>query len=264
MIGNPDIIPIISISNKDGTNIENIHRVLYSLPPRDKWYQVKTSGSVFYIDSVFVVQGIGLVLSGTNKGNPIKMKQKMYLGPFNGKFKEVQVRSIHNSLKQNVDKTMQGVQSCLAIKVVNQKELLDRSMIRKGMVVIDDINKYKNNVVKSFYARINILHHATTIKTGYSPVIHCGPIRQAAQIDLDSITKASENDKKLLRSGDNKIVKFTFNYHSEFMEENMIFFFRDGTTKGVGEVLKITDNLDGINLESSEQTNLLSQYANSN
>lgn len=259
MIGNHDIIPIISISNKDGTNIENIHRILYSLPPRDKWSHVKTTGTVFYIDSVFMVQGIGLVLSGTNKGDIIKVKQKMYLGPFNGKFKEIHIRSIHNSLNQNVNETIQGVQSCLAIKIVNHKELLDRSMIRKGMVIIDNINKYKNNVVKSFYARINILHHATTIKTGYSPVIHCGPIRQAAQIDLDSIVKDSENDKKLLRSGDNKIVKFTFNFHPEFIEENMIFFFRDGTTKGVGEVLKITDNLDEINLESDKQTNLLSQ-----
>jgi elongation factor 1-alpha len=256
MIGNQDIIPIISISNKDGTNIENLHRVLYTLSPRDKWTQVKTSGSVFYIDSVFMVQGIGMVLSGTNKGSPIKLKQKMFLGPFNGQFKEVQVRSIHNSLKQNVDETIQGVQSCVAIKIVNQKETIERSMIRKGMVIIDDFNKYKNNVVKSFYARINILHHATTIKTGYSPVIHCGPIRQSAHIDLDFT--ASENDKKLLRSGDNKIVKFTFNYHPEFMEENMIFFFRDGTTKGVGEVLKITESLDGIILDSLETTKLLS------
>jgi GTPase len=262
MIGNPDIIPIISISNKDGTNIENLHRVLYSLPPRDKWSHVKTPGSVYYIDSVFVVQGIGMVLSGINKGNPIKLKQKMYLGPFNGQFKEIQIRSIHNSLKQNVDETSQGVQSCIAIKAVNQKEVIERSMIRKGMVVIDDVNKYKNNVVKSFYSRINILHHATTIKTGYSPVIHCGPIRQAAQIDLDSISNVNENDKKLLRSGDNKIVKFTFNYHPEFMEENMIFFFREGTTKGVGEVLKITDTLDGINLEETSTINLLTQNVN--
>jgi hypothetical protein len=52
----------------------------------------------------------------------------------------------------------------------------------------------------------------------------------------------------LLRSGDNKIVKFTFAYHPEFIEENMIFFFRDGTTKGVGEVLRITDNIDGLNI----------------
>lgn len=251
MNGNPDIIPIISISNKDGTNIENLHRLLYSIPPRDKWLHVRTPGSVFYIDAVFNVQGIGLVLSGTNKGAPIKTKQKLFLGPFNGQFKEIQVRSIHNNLRQLIDETVQGAQTCMAIKIVNQKDTIDKRMIRKGMVVLDDVNKYKNNVVKSFYARINILHHATTIKSGYSPVIHCGPIRQTAEIDLDFIIQEN-SEKNLLRSGDNRIVKFTFNYHPEFIEENMIFFFRDGTTKGVGEVLKITDNLD-----FNQETNLL-------
>jgi len=254
MIGNPDIIPIISISNKDGTNIDNLHRLLYSLPPRDKWQNVKTSGSVFYIDAVFVVPGIGLVVSGTNKGTPIRLKQKMYIGPFNGQFKEIIIRSIHNSLKQNVDETTHGVKSCLAFKLTNQKETIERSMIKKGMVVIDDMNKYKNNVVSSFYARINVLHHATTIKSGYSPVIHCGPIRQAAKIDLDAISentninvdKNSDASNNLLRSGDNKIVKFSFVFHPEFIEENMIFFFRDGMTKGVGEVLKITDDIIGL------------------
>lgn len=258
MIGNQDIIPIVSISNKDGTNIENLHRILYSLPPRDKWSHVKTAGSVFYIDAVFLVPGIGLVVSGTNKGAPIKLKQKVYIGPFNGQFKEIIVRSIHNSLKQNVEETSQGVQSCIAFKLTSQKEVLERSMIKKGMVVIDDLNKYKNNVVSTFYARINVLHHSTTIKTGYSPVIHCGPIRQSAKIDLEFLAqfnkidnKSNEDDKKnLLRSGDNKIVKFTFAYHPEFIEENMVFFFRDGTTKGVGEVLKITDTFDDINVES--------------
>jgi GTPase len=241
MSGNPDIIPIISLSNKDGTNIENFHRLLYSLPPRDKWSHVRTAGSVFYIDSVFIVPGIGLVVSGTNKGLPIKIKQKLYIGPFNGQFKEIQIKSIHNSLRQNVDETEIGVQSCLAIKSLNQKDIIEREMIKKGMVIIDDLEKYKNNVVKNFYARINVLHHATTIKTGYSPVIHCGPIRQTAVIDLD--IRGTNN---ILRSGDNKIVKFTFCFHPEFIEENMIFFFRDGTTKGVGEVLRITDNIEDL------------------
>ena len=111
------------------------------------------------------------------------------------------------------------------------------------MILIDDISKYKSNIVKSFYARINILHHSTTIKTGYSPVIHCGPVRQTAQINLESNDPSeliNPDMNIVLRSGDNKIVKFTFNYHPEFMEENMIFFFRDGTTKGVGSVLKLS------------------------
>jgi GTPase len=253
MIGNPDIIPIISVSNKEGTNIENLHKILYNIQPRDKWTNSKTPGSVFYIDSVFMVPGIGMVVSGMNKGQSVKLKQKMYLGPFSGQFKEIQIRSIHNSLKQNIDEAPGNVQSCLAFKILNQKDEITRNMIKKGMVIIDDLSKYKNNVVKTFLARINILHHSTTIKTGYCPVIHCGPIRQAAKIDLDSIVKTNEksennaNDlkqKNLLRSGDNRIVKFTFEFNPEFMEENMIFFFRDGTTKGVGEVLKLKDNLD--------------------
>lgn len=242
MIDNPDIIPIISISNKEGTNIDNLHRILYSLPQRDKWANTKTTGTIYYIDATYVVPGIGLVLSGTNKGNPIKLKQKMFLGPFNGQFKEVIIRSIHNNLSQNVSETISGSASCVAFKSTNQKDNIERKMIRKGMVLIDDLNKYKQNVVKSFWARINVLHHSTTIKTGYSPVIHCGPIRQVAKIELDNM----DNNTDVLRSGDNKIVKFTFLYYPEFIEENMIFFFRDGTTKGVGQVLKITEELGTV------------------
>ena len=228
MLGNSDIIPIISISNKDGTNIDNLHRILYSLPHREKWEPI--DGSIFYIDGHFNVPGIGIVVSGTNKGNPINIKQKMFMGPFGNScdFREVVVRSIHNSLRENVDIAESNVQSTLAIKFTNSKETLERDMIRKGMVLVDNIEHFKTNVVKKFRAKINILHHSTTIKSGYSPVIHCGPIRQSARINLD---------KQILRNGDTCEVEFEFNYHPEFLEKNMIFFFRDGTTKGVGSVL---------------------------
>jgi GTPase len=74
MLGNQDIIPIVSISNKIGTNISNLHQILYHLPRREKWKAIH--GSIFYIDSTFLVPGIGLVVSGTNKGDPIIIKQK--------------------------------------------------------------------------------------------------------------------------------------------------------------------------------------------
>ena len=251
MLGNQDVIPIISVSNKDGTNIENLHHILYTIPQRDKWANTMTNGSIYYIDSVFMVPGIGMVLSGTNKGNPIKLKQKVYVGPFNGQFKEIIVKSIHNSIKMNVSECLNGVQSCINFRLINQKDSLDRNMIKKGMVIIDDVTKYKNNVVISFWARINILHHSTTIKSGYKPIIHCGPIRQTATLDLETVRNTDninnqdnivQDKNNILRSGDNKVVKFTFTYHPEFMEENMIFFFRDGTTKGVGEVLSLISN----------------------
>jgi GTPase len=226
MLGNSDIIPIVTISNKTGVNINNLHQILYHLPKRDKWEAIE--GSIFYIDSTFLVPGIGLVVSGTNKGNTINIKQKLYLGPFLGdEFKEVTVRSIHNSLSENIEEAPSNLQSTLAIKLLNNKDNLERHNIRKGMVLVDNLDKFKGFVTKKFIAQINILHHSTTIKSGYSPVIHCGPIRQCASIKLDD---------KILRNGDTCEAEFEFKYHPEFLEKNMIFFFRDGNTKGVGTV----------------------------
>jgi GTPase len=229
MCGNSEVIPIISISNKTGTNIDNLNQLLYHLPHREKWLSTNTdmNGSIYYIDGKFMVSGIGLVVSGTNKGAAINIRQKLYLGPFgNNEFKEVIVRSIHNSLSENVDVAESNLQSTLAIK--GTKEPIERNQIRKGMVLIDNIDKFKNSVVKKFKAKINVLHHSTTIKAGYSPVIHCGPIRQSAKINLNN---------QILRNGDTCEVEFEFNYCAEFLEKNMVFFFRDGTTKGVGNVI---------------------------
>ena len=232
MITNTEIIPVISVSNKDGTNIDNLHKIIYSIPKRDKWDAKKKKGTVVYIDSTFYVQGIGLIISGTVRDGIIKVKDKMYIGPDNGKFKQVVVRSIHNSIREDVLEVGPNVQACFAIKPTNVKDNINRSTIRKGMVMIDDIEKWKTNVVKSFKARVTILHHSTTIKSGYEPMIHCGPIRQTAILKLDE-------EREKLKSHDSEIVEFTFKSHPEFLEENMTLFFRDGNTKGVGEVISL-------------------------
>lgn len=232
MLGNPEIIPIMSISNKEGKNILNLHKILSEIPNRNKWNKDEVDGSIVYVDSTFQVPGIGLVLSGMVKGNNINIKDKLYLGPTNGQFYPVQIRSIHNSIRENVKFASDQGQFCFSVKFSNPKSFLERNQIKKGMVLLDDINKWKSNIVKKFCAKITILQHYTTIKTGYSPVLHCGPIRQTAKLFM------LEEDKKI-RSGDNCIVHFEFLYHSEFIERNMIFFFRDGNTKGVGEVLEL-------------------------
>ena len=38
------------------------------------------------------------------------------------------------------------------------------------MVLIDSKDKWKQNIVREFQARITILQHSTTIKTGYTPI----------------------------------------------------------------------------------------------
>lgn len=233
MINNPEVIPVISISNKEGTNINNLHKILYSLPNTVRWNNENINGTIVYLDSNYNVPGTGLVVSGTIKGNSINVKQKMYLGPFNGEFFPVIIRSIHNSTREEVNIIHNNVQGCFSIRFINNKEIT-RSQIKKGCVLIDDINNWKNNIVRKFTARITVLHHSATITTGYSPVIHCGPIRQTASIRL-------LDKDEYLKSNDNSLVEFTFKTHKEFIELGMILFFRDGNTKGIGEVISITN-----------------------
>jgi len=232
MNGDLDIIPVISISNKTGININNLHKILYNLPNQKKWNEIN-KGTVVYIDSNYQVPGIGLVLSGTVKGQPIKIKQKMFLGPFQGEFKKVIIRSIHNSIRENITEIKEKVQGCFNIKFLNPKNAISRNQLHKGIVLIDDINKWSKNICKKFIAKVNILHHSTTIQDGYSPLIHCGPIRQCATI------KILNQNNECIRTGDSCLIEFTFKNHVEFIEKNMIIFFRDGSTKGVGEVLDI-------------------------
>lgn len=76
-----------------------------------------------------------------------------------------------------------------------------------------------------------ILHHATTIRTNYQAVIHCGVIRQAA--------KVLEMTKELMRTGDKGKVKFRFMYHPELIHVDAKILFREGRTKGIGTINKI-------------------------
>lgn len=231
MRGNPDVIPVITISNKNGTNINNLHKLFYNIPSRKKWNSIDMTKTVIYIDSKYNVPGIGLVISGTVKGKSVKVKDKMYIGPENGKFKEVFIRSIHNSVREDVKEIKSGNQGCFALKFTNPKEAIPRKQIRKGFVMIDSIKKWEKNISKSFLGKITILHHSTTIKSGYSPTIHCYQIRQTAKLTLDK--------DEVLRSGSSCLAKFEFENNHEFLEPNRVFFSRDGNMKAIGTIVSI-------------------------
>jgi GTPase len=57
---------------------------------------------------------------------------------------------------------------------------IKRSLIRKGMVLVDINSKPK--ATWSFEADVIVLYHSTTIHTNYQPVIQCMTMRQSAKI----------------------------------------------------------------------------------
>jgi small GTP-binding protein len=225
-------VKLFKLSNVTGNGLDTFREFLFLQEPSINWESKRQKDSIYWIDNVYLVKGIGIVISGTLKTGEIKLNDKMLLGPTEGKFIEVQVKSIHNNFREEISMITAGLSGCIAIKSVNRKEVINKKKIRKGMVLYQSLNLEKRTrAFSKFTASITILHHPTTIKKNYEPVIHCGKIAQTAVID--SI------DNEYLRTGDKGIVKFRFKYRPEFIEKDDILIFREGKTKGIGKIIDI-------------------------
>lgn len=224
------IIPIISVSNKTGQNLDLVNILLYNLKPRIMWNKNDIDGSIYYIDSAYNVKGIGLVISGTVQGQNIKVNDNMYIGPLkNGNFLPFKVRSLHNNIREDIPFIEDREAGCMAIRFTT-KQILNKKQIRKGMIAISQ-EQYNKNVCIKFKAEITILQHSTTIETNYQPIIHCNNVRQSAKIILDK--------DQILRVNDTAIVTFQFMFKPEFMIKGSKLFFRDGKTRGIGRVVDV-------------------------
>ena len=219
-------VPVFKISNITGENIDNMKNFIFSLSTLKKIGDIDSKNPKFVIDSRFKLSGIGLVITGIVQDGIFLENKEYYLGPFNSTFKKVSIRSIHNNFKENIDQLKSGEAGCFNIKFVNPKEKVDINSIRKGHMLIGVPKS-----IRTFKAKVEILHHPTTIKPNYEPSVHCGIVRQVATI--------KEMDKPLIRTGDKADVIFNFKYHSEYLEVGDKITFREGRTKGIGTVTEI-------------------------
>ena len=232
-INNTDkkMIKLFKISNVTGEGLDTFRNFLFQQKPTIDWESKRNKDSIYWIDNVYHVKGIGIVIAGTLKTGEVKINDKMLLGPVEGKFIEVQVKSIHNNFREDISMLTAGLSGCIAVKTINRKEIINKKKIRKGMVLYQFLDfEKRTKAIRSFSASITILHHPTTIKQNYEPVIHCGKIAQTAIIE--SI------DTECLRTGDKGIVKFKFKYRPEFIELDDILIFREGKTKGIGKIIE--------------------------
>lgn len=235
MYNNVDIVPVVTISNKNGYFIDSIKKMLSNLKTRKNWN--KDDKTVFYIDSRFNPKGIGTVVSGICKGKSIRVGDKMFIGPYGSDFIQIRIWSIHDNNKNNIQELKNGRRGCLAIHILDKKSNFSYNSFKKGMVIVSD--SFENNLCYQFKANIKILNHSTSVANNYSPVIHSGIVRQTARIIL--------NEDKTLKLGDEEIVEFRFVGHPEYLEKDNLMFFREGTTRGVGKIVDILPYKDDPN-----------------
>lgn len=230
---NSNICPLFYVSNTKGKGILELKYLINKLPGTRIWS--KNEDNLFIIEEPFNVPGIGLVIHGTLKRGIVYKGDTLFIGPFTGKFKKVTIKNIHNNFREDVPYLEAGKSGCLWIKTTNTKEKLFKTNIKRGMVLIPE-----ELCISEFQADIMILHHPTTVKNNYQPIIHCGSIKQSARIcdirDYNNINTSID----YLRSGDKAKVLFKFMFHPEYLEKNSIMVFREGKTKGYGKILNIS------------------------
>jgi GTPase len=244
------IVPIFPMSNVSGNGIELVRKFIHELKLYINYEEFYNTNTNFIVSKSYVVQGIGLIISGVLKSGMVKKGDTLYLGPnsdgfirdehnviiekskstsindsnYNNYYKVV-VKNIHNNFKESVDCLYAGQSGCFNIKT-NAKIVIKRKMIKKGMRILSVINS-----VREFDAKIKILHNPSTITKKYQPTINCEGVSQSAQI--------VNMDKEYLRSFDEANVRFKFMYKPEFIECGSLFLFREGLTKGVGKIINV-------------------------
>jgi GTPase len=222
------ICPIFCISNVTGEGVKQLRNFMSMLMSRtgqqlNSTFKSSSDKVEFLMDGAFSVKGVGLVVSGTLIAGKVSVGTNLMLGPdAKGDFKQVAVKSIHYK-RTPCDEIASGNSCCFQIK---SKDNIKQSDLRKGMVLLDKESSYKP--VYEFEAEVIILHHATTIKPKYQAVIHCGVVRQTAQV----VSMTCD----LLRTGDRGIVRFKFMKSPEYLHVGATILFREGRTRGVGNI----------------------------
>lgn len=195
---------------------------------------VDNNKTLFIIDKSFQTKGYPLIGSGYMISGKINVNEKLFLGPFDDKYIDISIRSIHDDDSNNVSFLRKNELGCVAIKT-KSNILKYKKQIVPGMI----ITNIKYPFVKKFIGSVTIFSsHSTTIKIGYNTIIHTGAIKQTVKIT--DIKNSEGKNIECLRGGDKNInVYFEFINEKHFVREQDLFIFREGNTRGSGCIIKI-------------------------
>lgn len=221
------ITPIFTISSVTGKNLDLLTKFLNVLPPmknvkeREKLKQHHTE---YQIDALFSVPGVGTVVGGTIHSGSIKEGEELQLGPLeDGTFTKVHVKSVHrNRLPCRLIQA--GQTASVALHDVK------RENIRKGMVLLGP--EIQPSACYKFEADVFVLFHSSQITKGFETTLYVGSVCQTCRIE-------TIYHKDSIRTSEKAQVIFRFIKQPEHIKVGSRLLFRTGTTKGMGEVIKV-------------------------
>lgn len=177
----------------------------------------------FQIDENFKAGDAPQILGGLLTKGIITEGTKMQIGPLkDGSFKQVTVKSIHrNRVPCRMVRAGQSAAICLDTTVAN---------LRNGMVLVS--RDSPANSCLFFQASVSVLFHATAIYPGFQTTVHIGNIRQTAVV-------VGIFASKCIHTNERASVLLKFKMHPEHVNVGQRLLFREGASKGIGEITQV-------------------------
>lgn len=223
----PSITPIFTVSSVSGESL-NLLKVFFNIIPplsnSKEQEELMQQLTEFQVDEIYTVPDVGTVVGGTLYSGICREGEQLVVGPTDsGQFLKLTVCSIQRN-RSACRVLRAGQAATLAL------DTFDRSLLRKGMVMVSP--EMNPTICWLFEAEIVLLFHAKTFHKGFQVTVHVGNIRQTA-------TVKAVHGKEELRTGEKAVVCFKFIKHPEYLKVGAKLLFREGATKGIGQVTKL-------------------------
>ncbi|KAL8612833.1 hypothetical protein ACOMHN_038088 [Nucella lapillus] len=217
------IVPIFTVSCVTGQHLDLIIKFLQVLPPRRSHTErehLAQDLTEFQIDELFSVPHVGTVVGGVIKRGSIREGEKLLVGPSDeGTFEEVKVRTVHrNRLPCRLIQAGQAA----SVALID----VERERLRKGMVLLSPSADVA--CCRKFEADVYVLFHSNKISRNFQTTVHIGTVCQTAVI--------TSINKSYIKTNEKARVVFAFKFKPEYLRVGARLLFRDGKSKGVGEV----------------------------
>lgn len=223
----PSITPIFTLSSVSGESLDVLKVFFNILPPLSnskEQEELMQQLTEFQIDEIYTVPDVGTVVGGTLYSGICREGEPLVVGPTDdGEFRELTVLSIQRN-RSGCRVLRAGQAATLALGE------FDRSLLRKGMVMVSP--EMNPDICWRFEAEIVLLFHAKTFHKGFQVTVHVGNVRQTATVE-------ALQGKDELRTGEKAVVGFRFIKHPEYLKLGAKLLFREGVTKGIGQVTRV-------------------------
>lgn len=235
------IAPIFRVSCVTGENLDLLRKFLNTVPPlgsrRKDQPKLEQQLTEFQVDEIYNVPEAGTVLGGVLTSGVIREGDGILVGPKeDGGFTETAVATIRRN--RTPCKMVRAGQT--ATVTLTQVEKAD---IRKGIVLLSPLVALGDQCGScwEFEAEVFMLYvTGTVMKPGFQATVYVASTMQTAAIE-----ETTGNNGKDLGAGEKGRVHFRFQRHPEFLRVGSRVLFREGRTKGIGEIVRLIHSCEG-------------------